>query len=80
MRWVYNKITGERESDGGVMSRFRCPRDVAQAEGDQTFEVEAEDIEEAIQMFEKGEGVLVETDIEVMHLDDYDLSSVYLEE
>ena len=62
------------------MSRFRCPRDVAQAEGDQTFEVEAKDIEEAMQMFAKGEGVLVETDVEVIHLDDYDLTTVYLEE
>ena len=61
------------------MPKFRCPREVLSASGDQEFEVEADSVEEAIEMFKEGNGEFAASNCEVTHLGPYDFDSVWEE-
>lgn len=52
--------------------KFRIVREVTYADGNQTFEVEADDREDAIKLFRAEKAELVETDVEVGGLEDLD--------
>jgi len=57
--------------------KFYADRDVAAAEGTQTYCVEAETEKEAIEKFEAGEGDLSSSDVEVMELGPWDWGTLY---
>lgn len=59
------------------MAKFRIDRDVVSAEGTQTFEVEAENLEEAIKKFDAGESEIVEHEVEVVALSHFDNADIY---
>ena len=59
------------------MPLFRCSKNVECAEGYQDFQVEATDEKAAQKLFEKGEGLLVHTEVEVTDLSEYDISTIY---
>ena len=61
------------------MPKFRCPREALSVSGDQEFEVEADSVEEAIEMFKDGKGKFVASDCEVTQLGPYDFDSVWEE-
>jgi hypothetical protein len=61
------------------MLKFRCQRQIEHAEGDQEFEVEADDLDHAIELFKSGDGELVETNCEITALSEYDLENVWEE-
>ena len=46
--------------------------DVVQTEGTQTFQVRARTAEEALELFRNGGGEIVESDVEVVALDEID--------
>jgi len=56
------------------MHKYMIPVCVTKAEGQQTFSVEADSPEEAIEAFKNGEGELVEEEIEVTDLDTESIS------
>lgn len=60
--------------------KFRCVRDIKAASGTQEFQVEAATIDEAEQMFKRGEGELVASECEVTDLYEYDLDSIWQED
>jgi len=62
------------------MNRYFVDRDVVQAEGAQTFVVEAATEEEAKQKFLAGEADIECSEVEVIQLDDWDFSIMYLGE
>lgn len=59
--------------------KFRCPREIKEASGDQEFEVEADSIEQARELFAAGGGELVANNCEVTDLGEYDLDSIWQE-
>ena len=59
--------------------KFRCSKEIAAASGDQIFEVEADDEDQAREMFKNDKGELVENNCEVIDLDPYDLDNIWVE-
>ena len=57
--------------------KYQLMRDVRHWEGSQTFEVQADTLDEAGQKFIKGEGDIVEHDVEVTALFEIDLNEIY---
>ena len=58
--------------------KFRCPREVKRADGQQIFEVEADNLQDAIEMFKNGQSELVETELTVEHLGPYEIDSIWV--
>ena len=62
------------------MSRYFTERQIDSVGGDDTFCVEADSPEEAIEKFKAGEGVLVESGVEVMGYCPWDFDTLYCED
>jgi hypothetical protein len=61
----------------GENMKFYADRDVAAAEGTQTYWVEADTEEEAMEKFESGQGDLSSNDVEVLELGPWDWGTLY---
>lgn len=59
------------------MPKFRIERQVKEAEGYQTMEVEAVNIEQAVSLLKNGEGKIIEHEVEVIDLEEFKASEVY---
>ncbi|MCK5604918.1 hypothetical protein KAR91_23715 [Candidatus Pacearchaeota archaeon] len=51
--------------------------DITRASGWQTWQVEADTKEQAIELFEKGDGDVIAEEIEVTNLENFDYSTIY---
>lgn len=60
--------------------KYTCWREIREVSGSQSFEVNANSEGEARKLFAEGGGVLVESECEVVSLDDYDLDTIELSE
>jgi len=58
------------------MKKFRCTREVVTVEGSQEYEVEANSIEEAIKKFLAGDSEIIESELEVLHSEDFDFDNI----
>ncbi len=59
------------------MKKFNIPIEINSASGSQTFQVKADSKEEAIKLFNQGEGKIVESDVGVDSLEELDPSMIY---
>ncbi|MBT4091416.1 MAG: DUF1381 domain-containing protein [Deltaproteobacteria bacterium] len=60
--------------------KYNVEREVTAARGWQTFQVEADSLEEAKEKFLNGEAVIVAEEIEVLSLSKWDFDEIYEEE
>ena len=59
------------------MSTFEIVREIVSASGTQTFQVDADSVQDALEKFQNGESSIVNDDCEVTELADFDLDDIY---
>lgn len=67
---------GSIDLESGRMSEYQITVSVICAVGTQTWAMQARSAEEALQLYEDGQGCLVESEIEVTNVDDVTLTDV----
>ena len=60
--------------------RYFCPKEIVAASGDQVFFVEAENEDDARELFANGGGELHHSECEVTDLSEFDLNTIWPEE
>ena len=59
------------------MATFEIVREIVSASGTQTFQVDADSVQDALEKFQNGESSIVNDDCEVTELADFDLDDIY---